>query len=390
VSDQAGAATPLQTEALLAEARRRAGLQDLGPQWILESLGAYVHALRTEGNLTAGGAIYTADIIIRSLVNRLRMMEAIRLHPEILAEDLKVLAAIIGLPRTGSTLLQRILASVPGINGVRWWELQNFAPFPGEVSGQPLERVRFAASMVADWLAATPELAAIHPLSATQVDEESILLHNMFCGMLEFRAPVPSYVAWLHTADLRAAYTDLRTTLKFLQWQEPSRRGKPWVLKAPEHMIAPEALLATFPDSKVIVTHRNPVQVLPSLCSMHYTLQRLMVAHPDRLKIGRANLKFWGPTLEKFTALRERIGAGRFMDIGYRDLLKDPVGEAQKALAGLGMTLDAQGDAAIKSWLAENARDQRASHSYTAEEFGLTEREIENGFANYIGRFIAA
>jgi hypothetical protein len=384
------ATTPLRIDALLAEARRRAGLENLGPEWILESLGAYVHALRTEANLTAAGAIQMSDIIIRSLVNRLRMIDAIRLHPEILAEDLKVLAAIIGLPRTGSTMLQRILASIPGVNGTRWWELQNFAPFPGEVRGQPTERLRFAEQMVSDWLAATPEFAAIHPLSATQVDEESILLHNMFCGALEFRAPIPSYVAWQNSADFRDAYADLRTTLKFLQWQEPSRRGKPWVLKAPEHVLAPEALLATFPDCKVIVTHRNPLQVIPSICSMWYTIQRLTIAQPDRLKIGQASRLRWGPTLEKFTALRERIGDDRFIDIDYRDLLKNPLGESKKALAALGMAVDAQGEAAIRTWLEENSRDQRASHEYTAADYGLSERELESDFANYIRRFITA
>jgi Sulfotransferase family len=382
--------TPLQIDTLLVEARRRAGLENLGPEWILESLGAYVYALRTEADLTAAGAIQTSEIIIRSLVNRLRMIDAIRQHPEILDEDLKVLVAIIGLPRTGSTLLQRILASIPGINGVRWWELQNFAPFPGEVRGQPTERLRFAEQMVADWLAATPEFAAIHPLSATQVDEESILLHNMFCGALEFRAPIPSYVAWQCTADFRDAYADLRTTLKFLQWQEPARRGKPWVLKAPEHMLAPEALLMTFPDCKVIVTHRNPLQVIPSICSMWYTIQRLAVAQPDRVKIGQAIRRRWGPTLERFTTLRDRIGDDRFVDINYRDLLKNPVGGARKALAAVGMALDAQGEVAINTWLEENSRDQRASHEYTAGDYGLSERELENDFANYIRRFITA
>jgi hypothetical protein len=197
-------------------------------------------------------------------------------------------------------------------------------------------------------------------------------------------------VAWQSTADFRDAYADLRTTLKFLQWQEPARRGKPWVLKAPEHMLAPEALLMTFPDCKVIVTHRNPLQVIPSICSMWYTIQRLAVAQPDRLKIGQAIRRRWGPTLERFTTLRDRIGDDRFVDINYRDLLKNPVGEARKALAAVGMALDVQGEAAINTWLEENSRDQRASHEYTAADYGLSERELENDFANYIRRFITA
>jgi hypothetical protein len=380
--------SPLEIDSVLREARRRAGLENLGSEWILEPLNVYLRALRTEANLSAEGANYACETILRGLVNRLRMIEAIRLHPEILDENLTVLAAILGLPRSGSTMLQRIISSVPGINGVLWWELQNFAPFPGEVFGQPTERIQFAQKMVADWLAAAPEFAAIHPISATEVDEDSVLLHHMCSGALEFRYTIPSFVEWQNTADFSGAYQDLCTILKFLQWQQPARRGNPWVLKAPEHLIAIEELLRTFPDCKVIVTHRNPVQTIPSLCSMFYTIQRIAAAQPDRLKIGRGNRRRWVPTLERFTALRDRIGDERFFDITYRDLLKDPLGVAQRTLAALGMTLDSSGRAAIETWLEENARDQRAAHEYSAAEYGLSERELESDFANYISRFL--
>jgi hypothetical protein len=390
-TESAQAATiPLQADALLEAARSRAGLTDIGPEWILEPFRIYVRALAEEAHLTPQGAAHMSETIIRRLVNRLRMFEAIRLHPEIMDEELIIMAAIVGLPRTGSTMLQRVLTAIPGINGVRWWELQNSAPFPGEVPGQPVERLQFAEKMVEDWLAATPEFATIHPLSATQVDEESILLHNMFAGLLEYAAPVPSFVAWQATTDFRATYEDLRNELKFLQWQEPSRRGRPWLLKAPEHMLAPEALLEVFPACKVIITHRDPIQVLPSICSMHYTIQLLAVDQPDRLQIGRSNIDRWAHALEKLTALRQRIGDDRFIDISYRDLLRDPVGEARKTLAALGLTLDADGEAAVTGWLAENARDQRASHVYTPAEFGLDEAEMSTRFGNYIRRFIAA
>jgi hypothetical protein len=380
----------LDADALLQAARQRTGLTDIGPTWILEPFEIYVRALGTEAHLTAQGAAYMSETIIRRLVNRLRMIEAIRLHPEIRDEELIILAAIVGLPRTGSTMLQRVLTSVPGINGVRWWELQNFSPFPGEIPGQPVERIQFAEKMVEAWLAATPEFATIHPLSATQVDEESILLHSMFAGLLEYAAPVPSFVAWQNTSDFRETYADLRTTLQFLQWQEPARRGRPWLLKAPEHMIAPEALLEIFPGAKVIITHRDPVQVLPSICSMHYTIQKLAIEAPDRMLIGRSNLERWAAALQRLTTLRAKIGDARFIDVSYRDLLSDPVGQARQVLTALGLTLDAEGEAAVNAWLAENARDQRASHVYTAADFGLDDAEMEAAFANYSRRFIAA
>jgi hypothetical protein len=123
---------------------------------------------------------------------------------------------------------------------------------------------------------------------------------------------------------------------------------------------------------------------------MYYSIQRLTIAEPDRLKIGQGNRRRWVPALERFTALRERIGDDRFIDIDYRDLLKDPVTVARETLARIGVTLDEEGETAIRSWLTENARDQRTSHEYSAAQFGLSESELEQDFANYVRRFIAA
>jgi hypothetical protein len=155
-------------------------------------------------------------------------------------------------------------------------------------------------------------------------------------------------------------------------------------------MIAPEALLEIFPDARVIITHRDPIQVMPSICSMHYTIQKLAIEAPDRMLIGRSNLDRWAMALERLTALRQKIGDERFIDVSYRDLLQDPVGQARTVLTALGLTLDAEGEAAVNAWLAENARDQRASHVYTAADFGLDEDEMKAAFANYSRRFIAA
>jgi hypothetical protein len=105
--------------------------------------------------------------------------------------------------------------------------------------------------------------------------------------------------------------------------------------------------------------------------------------------IGRSNLDRWATALQRLTTLRERIGDQRFIDVSYRDLLKDPVGEARKTLSALGLSLDAEGEAAVNAWLAENARDQRASHVYTAADFGLDADEMAAAFANYSRRFIA-
>jgi len=133
-------ADALDRDTLLALARERAGLSDFGDLWFIEPMDQFIAASNSEGRLTPAGRAQTTEVAVKGLVSRLRMIEDIRRHPEILDEKVEVAGIILGLPRTGSTIFQRLLASAPGMTGLRWYEAQNFAPFPGEVRGHPVER----------------------------------------------------------------------------------------------------------------------------------------------------------------------------------------------------------------------------------------------------------
>lgn len=61
---------------------------------------------------------------------------------------------------------------------------------------------------------------------------------------------------------MRPAYAMHRRVLQQLQWQVPGAR---WVLKAPSHLFAMDALLHTYPDARIVQTHRDPVTVVASL-----------------------------------------------------------------------------------------------------------------------------
>ena len=209
--------------------------------------------------------------IINGLVGRLRMIDAIKKHPEILDEKVSVAAVITGLGRTGSTLFHRMLAVAPGFTAIRWWETQNFAQFPGEERGNPVERRRVAVAVMDGYVKAG--LMSVHPFAIDEPDEEIIILDQVFVGtMPESAMYVPSYAKWLETYDHHQAYQDLKTILKYLQWQDPTRKGKRWVLKTPGHLGTIRDLLDTFPEAKVIMNHRDPVQTVPSYCSFVTTL----------------------------------------------------------------------------------------------------------------------
>lgn len=129
---------PLDRDDLLE--RARTGLEDFGDLWFLEPMQHFVDAANAESRSTAEGRRSQAETALEGLVNRVRMVDGIKRHPEILAEEVRVAGVILGLPRTGSTLFQRLLASAPGMTAMRWFEGRHYARVLGEEPGNPAER----------------------------------------------------------------------------------------------------------------------------------------------------------------------------------------------------------------------------------------------------------
>jgi len=379
---------PLNREILLQAARERAGLVDFGDMWFTQPMDRFIEAVNREARLTPEGVAAQTEVIVKGLVSRLRMVEDIRRHPQILEERVQVSGIILGLPRTGSTLFHRLLASAPGMTAIRWYEAQNFAPFPGEERGNPVERRAYARAMIDGWLQLVPELASIHPLDADAPDEELMILGQMFVStMLEGMSFVPSFARWLNDYDQSQGHRDLETILKYLQWQEPGRRGHKWILKSPNNLPYTELAAKAFPDALLIMTHRDPVETVPSYLSMEAALYKLGATIEDRA-VGEfwfARLVDW---MQRFEAARERIGEHRFIDVDYRALGRDPLAQAQRVLARMGVACDERMQSALNEFLAANQREQRPSHAYSLERFGIDAARVRREFATYRARYI--
>ncbi len=381
-------APPLDRETLLQLARDRAGLDDFGDLWFLEPMDRMIEASNREGRLTPAGHGAQTETIVKGLVSRLRLIEDIKRHPEILEEKVEVAGIILGLPRTGSTIFQRLLASAPGMTGLRWYEAQNYAPFPGEEPGNPAERRAYAQQMIDGWLNLSPELASIHPLDPEAPDEEILILGQLFVStMVEGMNFVPSFASWLNDFDQRRGHEDLKVILKYLQWQDPARRGRKWILKSPSNLPYTEVAAEAFPDAVLIMTHRDPVQTVPSYVSMQAALYKLSATVSDR-EVG----EFWFPRLvewmQRFEEARARIGEDRFIDIDYREVGRNPMAQAERVLARFGIPVDAAVEETLSEFLAGNKREQRPMHDYSLERFGLDEEAIKREFASYRTRYI--
>lgn len=379
----------LDRESLLAAARERTGLSDFGDLWFLEPMDAYIASANAEAKLTPDGFAGRVENIVKGLANRLTMVADIGRHPEILDEKVEVAGIILGLPRTGSTIFHRLLAAAPGMTALRWFECQNFAPLPGEERGNPQERRAYAQAMIDGWLQLAPELASIHPLDPDAPDEEIIVLGQMFVStMVEGMTFCPTFTRWLDTYDQSKGHDDLKTILKYLQWQEPGRRGKKWILKSPSNLPYAELAANAFPDALLIMTHRDPLDVVPSYVSMEASLYKLSAELTD-MEVGA----FWFPRLvswmDRFMQARERIGEDRFIDIDYRQVAREPLAQAQRVLERIGIPMDDKIEAALAEFMAGNKREQRPTHDYSLERFGLDEATVTKAFAAYRERFLA-
>jgi hypothetical protein len=374
---------------LVDMAIKEAGYNDFGDPWFFKNLDVLVPILNDEAQLSDSGVDTATGMFVRALVNRLRFQQLLTRHPEIDDEEVSVVACVAGLPRTGSTMLHRIMAASPNLTGIRWYETQNYMPFPDEKRGNPQPR-REAGQQILNYMLQTiPDLMSIHPMDIEQPDEEVIILGQMFSStMMEGTFYVPSFTKWLNTQDTRVWYRDLKRILKAMQWWDPTRAGKKWILKTPGNLIGMDGVFDSFPEAKIVMTHRTPVESIPSYCSMQYSLYQMVSDTITKEMVGafiEPRLHEW---LSMFMAARDRVGEGRFIDIDYKDQLTKPVETASRVIAEVGLPVSPEVREAMDVWAEGNKREDRAPHKYTLEDFGLTREQVATHFGDYINRFI--
>ena len=379
---------------LLAEASARAGgLDEFGPGDFRQGLEVLGQALEQEARLSPQGRLLLREKLLAQLVNRLVIEDHCRRLPEILEIEINDPLVIVGLPRTGTTLLQRTLAVDSQFSKAQWWETRYPAPLSGETLEQPLQRIGRARAEVAAMVELLPQLLAIHPLDAEQPDEEFMLMEHSFLCAMDSYVNVPSYTAWLDRQDQTQVYRYLKRTLQFLQWQQARRGiapGRRWLLKSPQHLHTLELLFEVFPGAQVVLTHREPGKTIPSLASFIHTLWQLYSAQADAQAVGEQWNRRMARALRHAMAVRDSLPAGRFLDVRFEDTLAAPLAVVERIYRFAGLECTAPVNAAMDQWLAANGREKRATHHYSPEQFGLSDALLQRDYAEYRARHIHA
>ncbi len=376
-------------QALLAEAAQKMQLADFGEPSFREGLAVFCDALEAEAQLSDLGRTLLHQKIIELLGNRLGIEDWYRRHPEIEDEPLAAPLVIVGLPRTGTTLLQRLLAQDPQFYSMPWWESRYPVPFAGEDLREPAQRIEQARAEVKVMVEAMPKLLTIHPMDADQADEEVMLMEHTFMAAMNTYACIPRYMDWLARVDERPAYAYLRRMLKFLQWQKRQRglQASRWVLKAPHHLLRMRLLLETFPGARVIQTHRDPVDTIPSIASFLDTLWRIYSDRVDPTAAGREWSTLMAKAFRHTMQVRDADPAP-FFDVRFEDTVKRPLAVVREIYAWAGLQLGADAETAMRHWLDDNRRGNRAAHEYDREAFGLDAAQLQRDFAEYRSRHL--
>lgn len=382
---------PRTVEGLMAAATAATGgLNDFGDPGFRKGLSILVQAYADEARLNALGEQMVYGGIVRLLSNRLRYIRDIGLHPQILQEKIEKPIVILGLPRTGTSKLHRVMSADPGVQRLDLWKQMNPAPFPDEVPGVPTARIEAALAVEQLLTNLFPGFMARHPLEAREPDEELHLMEGSFDCMLSWVfSRVPSFRDHVDSCDPRPTYRWLHGMLQYLQWQDGGGRGRPWIMKSPVHIGALPLLRETFPDATIVHCHRDPRKIIPSFASLITEARHISSDVVDPVEVGRDMFAYWALQLDRYLPDRARLPADRILDVQFEEIREDIMGVIARIYRKAGRPLTAEAIAACTSYDQRRPEHHFGSYEYRLEDHGLDLDEIDRRFASYRRQFIS-
>jgi len=363
---------------ILRAAERATGLCDFGDDDFLEPLRLLAAQFDQHARLHPLGRLLIGGILQSRLEMRLLLAAAWKRHPERLqCEPIRPLY-VVGLPRTGTTLLYNLLAQHPNARPLLAWEA--FYPASSKRSEQrgstwnQRTKARLAVSVLN---VLCPDMRRVHPINPAGPEEDAWFLNNTLCSPMFFlNGDVPGYLEYvesLTSAQWRTVYAYYRHTLQFLQ-QDNQRH---WVLKSPVHLGTLGELLEAMPTARVVCTHRDPRDVLASSCSLVCLSRSIFSDDVDPKRVGVQVAQQLVRAVDRANQARQRFG-DRIMDITYEQLTRDPLGTVRSICERFGDGCSADMEARMQRWQAANAQGKHGMHRYRLEQFGLTVDDCEH------------
>jgi hypothetical protein len=371
---------------LIEVAQRRAGVREIEDTSFLEGLRRLVASLEAEARLNLMGRVAARTEITSLLVNRFLVERDRRRDPGIAVEAIRAPVFITGMPRSGSTLLHGLLAQDPANRVPQTWEMRNPSPAPEAATYDTDPRIAKVERELRLFRHLEPDFRQIHDVGARMPEECVIIIaHSFVSSQFTSMYDVPSYSRWCDTQDPRPKYELHR---RFLQHLQHRYRGERWGLKAPAHLNGIPGLLAVYPDARVIMTHREPLEVLASEASLLATLRRPFTDAVDPLAVGREVTECMEEDIRRGLLARDGGSAGQFLDVVYDDFSADPIATVRGIYGRFDIALTSATETRMRRFLAESPKEKYGPHEYSLAQFGLDLEEERERYRAYRERFL--
>lgn len=378
---------------LLHTATERTGLRNFGTPDCIEPLTTFVQSLNEGGEIAPDRWDAAFEYIVRLLVNRLWFVRDLELHPEILDQELLPPVAIVALPRTGSTKLQRMLGESNSFQNLLWWQMHMFARIPGQQDGGAERRFKVTKEFEQWNYQVCPDMVKGHPRYADAAEEEQILQEFVFPPVLSVQFSGADYSQErLMEFDPAPMYDYMANQLKYLQWQFYPQDIKPWVLKSPTNLGFESNLVATFGrKTKFICPHRNPINVV---CSIARTAEYYRQVFSDvsteekSRSLGANMLNALAYGLQRQMEWRQLNPDIEILDISFKDVVKNPKRVMRSIYGFLDIELTDAIETRVLNWNEEQKKTHQ-KNEYSLDHFGLTENQVNTAFEPYLEQFSA-
>ncbi|MCX2979303.1 sulfotransferase [Halieaceae bacterium IMCC14734] len=367
---------------LLEEAMQIAGLTDFGDERFKLGLAALLDTY-SSNNFTTEAQGKLRRRMLELLVSRLQIEDAFKRHPEALEQTISQPLFLTGLPRTGTSALLNVLSVDPAWRSLKLWEAHNPSPLEGLAPGQEDPRY-LRVKKYYDAMNESSDFKKIHFMGADSAEECIFLTNHTFeDAAYGFEIFLEPYAEFYRGVERGYQYAYHANLLRLLQWQRP---GESWLLKTPSHVCHLDIILSEHPDAGIVITHRNPLEVVGSYCSMMMTVVPEQ-SRTDPHDMGRRVLEHLAMQMDQSMDSRARLDSSRIVDVNYNDFIEDSVAVVEDIYESLAIRCPAETRDSISQYVVDHPRGKHGSHDYQLADFGLTENQVQDRFARYLASY---
>jgi hypothetical protein len=378
----------LSVDSILADARALTGLDDFGSMDFLERLGRILGEVSANANVWRHAKERMRGSLVKAAANRLKNKAYLDTHPQVAEEKIDRPIIIVGLPRSGTTHLENLIAADRRLRHLPVFLGSEAVPAPGDTPDADGLDPRWVRAN-AHWqrMSQNVIMAAMHEHSPDHAcGENELQMPDFTTYQWEWMAEVPGWRDYYLSHDQTPHYAYGKKMLQAIACQFPSECR--WILKGNQHSEQLPALIANYPDAFIIQIHRDPLAILQSVL----TMRGLSILSDQKQPDIQAHVDYWVDRIERMLRayLRDmdKVPAGQRLDILFGDVIADDVGTAQRVLEFADLPSTPESIADMRNYMDSHPRGKDGRVVYDlAGDFNLDVAALRTRFAFYRDAF---